>query len=102
MSEERDALPLIDARATRDAAWGLVREDTTYLREGLSARSIGQRVKDRALDEIADTVDTAREIASENKAVIAGTGLALAAWFLRMPLINGIKIAAQRLKDLRD
>jgi len=102
MSEDRDAAPLTEARTTRDAAWGLVRDDAAYLREGLSARSIGQRVKDRAIGEFVETIDTAREIASENKAVIAGTGLALTAWFLRMPLINGIKIAARRLKDLRD
>lgn len=102
MSEERDSAPLKQAQRLRNAAWDLVHEDVAYLREGLGARSIGQRIKDAATEEFVEAVDTAREVANENKGVIAATGVALTAWFLRAPLIHGIKIAAQRLKDLTD
>ena len=102
MSEERDAAPLLAARSLRMAARELVAADIAHLRSGLQQRPIGQRVKDKAADELVDAVDTAREVASENKGVIAGTALALAAWFLRGPIIDGLNAAITRLKEWKD
>lgn len=101
MSEARDAVPLEEARALRQAAWGLVREDIEHLRTGLAERPVGQRIKDTATDTLVDAVDTARDVASENKAVVAGTLAAVAAWTLRGPIISGIKVAVQRLQHLK-
>lgn len=102
MSEERDAAPLLAARSLRTSAWELVREDIAHLRTGLDERPVGQRIKDKAADELVDAVDLARDIAAENKAVIAGTGLALAGWLLRGPIVTGIKAAIARLKAWKD
>ena len=102
MSEEQDAAPLLSARALRNSAWDLVREDVAHLRSGLEERPISQRIKDKASDELGDAVDAAREVAAENKAVIAGTALALAGWFLRGPIVDGIKTAATQMKKWKD
>lgn len=86
MSETREAADLAEAKALRDEAWGLVRGEVTRVREGLATRSIPRRIKDRATGEVVDAVDQARDIASEHKAIVAGTVLALVGWFLREPL----------------
>lgn len=102
MSEASDAAPLIAAKQLRDSAHALVREDIALLREGLAERPVGTRIRDRAADEIAGAVDTVREVAAENKAVVAGTVLALAAWFLRGPIARGIETAVERFRDMID
>lgn len=102
MSEARDAEPLLAAQALRNAAWDLVREDVTHLRQSLEEKPVGQRIKDKASGELADAVDLARDVASENKAVFAGTGLALAGWFLRGPIVSGLKAAITQVKKWKD
>lgn len=100
MSEQSDAEPLLKARKSRRAAHALVREDLKLLQDGLADRPVGQRIKDAAADKLIGAVDTARDVAAENKVVIGGTLAALAAWFLRAPLLRGIEAAWEKLKDL--
>lgn len=73
-------------RALRDAAWAVVEADMAMLKNGLAARSIGERIKDRATEEAHEALDHAVDVASEHKGVVAATLLALLAWFLRGPM----------------
>lgn len=102
MRNDADVAPLIAARALRNAAWDLVCEDIALLKQGLIDRPVGQRVKDRANEELADAIEVARDIASENKAVVAGTVLALVGWILRGPILRGINAGVRRLNMWKD
>ena len=77
---------LAEYRALRDEAWAIVRGDIAALRADLHAHGIGERIKDRAAEEAEAAWDSARDIASDHKGVVAGTLLALAAWLLRGPI----------------
>ena len=77
---------LAEYRALRDEAWGVVRADLAALKEDMTAHGIGERIKDKAAEEAQDAWDTARDVASEHKGVVAGTLLALVAWLLRGPI----------------
>ena len=81
-----DLARLAEFRALRDSAWAVVRADVAALQADLSATGIGERIKDRAAEEAQDAWDSARDVASEHKGVIAGTILALVAWLLRGPI----------------
>lgn len=99
MSEATDAAPLIEAQKLRDAAHALVRQDIDFIRDGLAARPIPQRVKDSAVEKLVDTAEVAGDIAAENKGIIAGTALAILAWMLRGPIIDGIESGIEKLKE---
>lgn len=86
MSDTRELADLAEARALRNEARNLVRGEVASLRKGLAKRPIPVRVKDRAAGEVIEAIDQARDIAGEHKAVVAGTMLALAGWFLREPV----------------
>lgn len=77
---------LAEYRALRDAAWAVVQSDLDTLKSELSAQGIGERLKDKAAEEAQDAWDTACDVATEHKGVVAGTLLALAAWLLRGPI----------------
>lgn len=81
-----DLARLTEYRELRDAAWTVVQNDIAALRTDLDTTGIGERIKDRATDEAQGAWDSARDIASEHKGVIAGTILALVAWVLRGPI----------------
>lgn len=81
-----DLVRLTEYRALRDAAWAMVEADLDTLRADLTAHGVGERIKDRAAEEAQEAWDSARDVASEHKGVIAGTILALAAWLLRGPI----------------
>jgi hypothetical protein len=81
-----DADALQQARALRNDAWALVHEDLAQLRDGLASKPIAERIKERAVDQLVDVVDTARDVAEDNKAVIAVTIAALMGWMFRRPL----------------
>lgn len=85
-----DLARLTEYRALRDAAWAMVHADLDMLRADLTARGVGERIKDRAADEAHDAWDSAREVASEHKGVVAGTVLAIVAWLLRRPIGDGL------------
>ena len=77
---------LAEYRTLRNDAWAVVRADAEELRADLSAHGIGERIKDRAAEEAQDAWDSARDVASEHKGILAGTVLALIAWLLRGPI----------------
>ena len=85
-----DLARLIEYRALRDAGWAVVRADIAALQVDLETTGIGERIKDRAAEEAQDAWDSARDIASEHKGVVAGSLLALVAWLLRGPIGNAL------------
>ena len=77
---------LAEYRALRDQAWAVVRSDIDALQADLTATGIGERIKDRAAEEAEAAWDSARDVASDHKGVVAGTLLVVAAWLLRGPI----------------
>lgn len=77
-----DPQSLVAARALRDEALVVFKGSLEIVRLETSPG----RMKERAVGEAVEMIDTAREIAGENKAVIGATLAALVAWFLREPL----------------
>lgn len=77
-----DPQTLAAARALRNEALAVFKGDVEIAKLEASPG----RMKERAVSEAVGMVDSAREIASENKAVIGATLAALVAWFLREPL----------------
>jgi len=78
---------LRQARDARDQARALLDGRVERLRGDIEARGIGGRIADEATEKAADALEQAAAIAEENKAVVAGTIVALAVWFLRNPLV---------------
>ncbi len=89
-----DPATLKAARALRDDALAVFKGDLDIAKLEASPK----RVKERALDEAFEMIDTAREIAGENKAVIGATLAALLAWFLREPLQQLVKRGADLVR----
>lgn len=77
-----DRQNLAVARALRDDALAVFRGNLEIVKQETSPG----RMKERAVGEAVEMIDTAREIAGENKAVIGATLAALVAWFFREPL----------------
>ncbi|WP_298287013.1 hypothetical protein [Novosphingobium sp.] len=73
---------LSSARALRDEALAVFMGDLEIVKMEISPA----RMKERALDEAVEMIDSARDIAGENKAVIGAVLAALVAWLFRKPL----------------
>ncbi len=86
-----DARTIAEARFLRDEALAIVKADLDLAKSETSPK----RIKERAVGEAVELFEAARDIASENKAVIGATVAALAAWFLRGPLLD----LAEKLRD---
>jgi hypothetical protein len=81
-----DLARLAEYRTLRDSAWAVVRDDLDALQADLSARGVGERIKDRAAEEAQEAWEQAKDVAGEHKGVVAATLLALTAWLLRGPI----------------
>lgn len=79
-----DVATIAAARALRDEALGIFRADLDLAK----TESSPARIKERAVDEAVEMIDTVRDIANENKAVIGAIVAALTGWVLRGPLID--------------
>jgi hypothetical protein len=77
---------LVGDRKNRNAARTLVDKGVKQVKADLSARGIGGRIKDSALQEAEEAVHIGIAVARENKPVVAGTIGLLLVWFLRNPL----------------
>lgn len=75
-------------RGNRNAARGLFDRRLARVKEDLAARSVPQRIKAKAQDEVFKAADQAIDVARESKSVIAATAGILTLWFLRKPLIG--------------
>jgi hypothetical protein len=85
MSSATDELAA--ARAARDAARAAYDASLLELRGDPAEQSIGGRVAERLSEDARAAFDKALDVASESKAIIAGTIAALVLWFLRHPII---------------
>lgn len=84
----RDRLQrLADDRATRNAARDNFYSGWRSVTGDLDKRGIGQRVSDRALQEVRELADKTLAVAGESKGIIAGTLAAILLWLLRGPII---------------
>lgn len=79
-----DAKTIAAARVLRDEALRIFRADI----ELAKAESSPARIKERAMDEAVEIIDTVRDVADENKGVIGAVVAVLVGWFLRRPLID--------------
>ncbi len=82
---------VLSARAARNAARAAFDTRLASVRQDVEARGVGGRIADKAADEALQAFELARDVADENKGVIAGTLAALALWFLREPLLAGLE-----------
>ena len=78
-------------RTTREAALSAFNANLTQVRTDLEARGIGGRIADQVHMEVRAGIDEALAIADDNKGIVAATIAALALWFLRIPLIAGLR-----------
>lgn len=79
-----DPRTIAAARALRNEALGIVRADLDLAK----AEASPARIKERAVDEAVEMIDTVRDVANENKAVLGAVAAVLAGWFFRGPLID--------------
>lgn len=83
------------ARLLRDEALAIFKGDLDLARIEVSPR----RLKERAVGEASEMIDTARDVAAENKAILGATLAALAAWFLRHPIQELVESALDWLRS---
>lgn len=86
-----DATTIAQARALRDEALGIFRADLALAK----TESSPARIKERAVDEAVEMIDTVRDIANENKAVVGVIVASLTGWLFRSQLFD----LATRLRD---
>ena len=86
MSDEISGLSLADMQRQRDEARAQLRSDISTLRQDLAEHSIPARIGERATETALDTLQTAKDVAAENKIVIGATFAGLLGWFLRRPI----------------
>lgn len=102
MRPRPDEQALIDARALRDAARGVVATDLAVLRSEWTRRPLTRRLRDRAVNHAADAIEAGIDLARDQKWVIAATLAALGGWLFRNRLAKwaqiGWALAAQRLR----
>jgi hypothetical protein len=90
-----DPQTIAAARALRDEALTIVRADL----ELAKAEASPARIKERAIDEAVTMIDTVRDVANENKTIIAAVVAALTGWFLRGSLIDLAKGARDAVRS---
>ncbi|MFC6911678.1 hypothetical protein ACFQGS_23285 [Novosphingobium lubricantis] len=81
------AQAIAEAKALRDEALAIVRADIELAR----SKSSPSRMRERAVGEAVEMLDTVRDVAGENKAVIGVVLAALFAWFFRGSLLNLVR-----------
>ncbi len=86
MSSENKIETLSELQRQRDAARAKLRGNLDTIRAELAARSIPARIGDRAAETAMDTLETAKDVARDNKVVVGVTIAALLGWLLRGPI----------------
>ncbi|MGB3740345.1 MAG: hypothetical protein WA948_13465 [Pontixanthobacter sp.] len=81
-------IQLVEDRAMRDAAKGLVKADVAHLKADFKGKSLGSRLSSRASDGAAEVFEEASAIAKDNKGVLAVLIAAISIWFARNPILS--------------
>ncbi|KPF52970.1 hypothetical protein J2792_000320 [Novosphingobium capsulatum] len=83
MSAEETLLAAAQARAQ---AWQDMRSELVGLKDDLAARPLGQRLRDRLIDEMVEAIDGAGTVIKDTAPALIITLVVLAGWTLREPL----------------
>lgn len=86
---------LAEDRALRDAARAVFNARLARLRAALAEKGLASRMADEAKGRLRTTADDAAVVARDSRWIVVGTGLALLAWLLRRPIMQG----AGRLRE---
>ncbi len=89
---------LIEDRAVRDAAREVVTARLARLRGDLAQRSVASRLGDEALGRARQAGTQALDVARDYRWILAGTGVAVAAWMFQAPLLEGARFAAAKVR----
>jgi hypothetical protein len=82
------------AKLLRDEALAVFKGDVELARIEVSPR----RIKERAVGEASEIIDTARDVANDNKAILGATVAALLAWLFRQPIQDLVDKALDRIR----
>jgi hypothetical protein len=82
------------AKLLRDEALAVFKGDVELARIEVSPR----RIKERAVGEASEIFDTARDVATDNKAILGATVAALLAWLFRQPIQDLVDKALDRIR----
>ena len=93
------AVQLAAARSQQASARMAFDSQLSQVRADLAARGVGGRIADRVSETAAGAMSEAVEIADENRAIIAGTVVAIVAWVLRRPLMRLTCAVYEDLKE---
>lgn len=77
---------LLASAQARTQAWTDLRAELVGLKDDLTARPLGQRLRDRLVDEMADAIDGAGTVVKDTAPALIATLVILAVWTLRDPL----------------
>lgn len=90
---------LIEDRSVRDAARAVLSARLARVRGELAEKSVGSRLGDEARGRARKAGGQALEIARDYKWIAAGTGVAVAAWMLQAPILEGARFVLHRLRE---
>lgn len=82
------------AKLLRDEALAVFKGDVELARIEVSPR----RIKERAVGEASEIIDTARDVVNDNKAILGATVAALLAWLFRQPIQDLVDKALDRIR----
>lgn len=77
-------------RALRDAAKAVLLADIDHARTSFSAKGVADRVGTRIGEGAADVLDTAKDVANDNRGIIAALIGAILLWLGREPLFEAL------------
>jgi hypothetical protein len=91
VSDSDPAESLAELQRERDTARSRLRGNVEAIRAQLAERSIPARIGDRATEAALETLETAKDVARDNKVVVGVTIAALLGWTLREPITRLVK-----------
>jgi len=84
MSAKED---LLEAAASRAQAWNGLRGELAGLKDDLASRPLGQRLRERLIDEMVEAIDGAGTVVRDTAPALIATLVILAGWVLREPIV---------------
>ncbi len=80
----------LEDRELRNAALAALKDDITHLKTGLSGKGLAERTVRRIGTGAKDALGDAGEAASDNRGIVAALFGAIALWFARGPILEGL------------
>lgn len=79
---------IAEFRELRDTALDVVQDDLDDLKAGLEREGLVDRAKHKVSGEISGVLSHAKDVASDNRAVVGATLALLLAWLMRRPIMD--------------